>query len=308
MGRPVGSTSGREPPGGYPGGRPRHWWLPREFHRGRRLLGISKQPRNTNHSCRFSLNVRDDDADLLRELAAITSLGRVVSIPARRTSRPQVAWLISAKSDCLRLVELLERHPMRGRKAGDLDIWASAVRWWVNSDATKTIRGRNWSPMIELKHRLHANKRLGGMCRVANDVAHADWAPYFAGLFTAEGALTLSINGASVIPRAQVTLRIDDLPLVKEIQRQTQTGRVYLSRRVHPSAAWCVRRGDELSRVVQLLDEGPLRGKKAREFSVWRRAVALYSHRSLPRGKVQALMPAFRTELAAVRAYPTSTS
>jgi hypothetical protein len=63
--RPVGSKNGRVPEGGY--------------------------------RCVMSLNVRDDDGSLLHELAEKTRLGRVGSVAARPTSRPQTRWMVSAK-------------------------------------------------------------------------------------------------------------------------------------------------------------------------------------------------------------------
>jgi hypothetical protein len=160
LGRPVESRSGREPVGGYPSISPDLGGFLAGFIEGEGSFRIRKQPKNTNHGCNMTLTARDDDADLIYELARLTELGRVTWSPARGRSRPQVAWNLSAKADCIRLIEILDEYPLRGRKSRDYAIWSAAVHWWTMGDPTRTARFRDWEPMIYLKKRLQDAKQF----------------------------------------------------------------------------------------------------------------------------------------------------
>jgi hypothetical protein len=102
-------------------------------------------------TCWFQLCVRADDAAIIREIAATTGLGKVYGLVANGTSRPQVIWTVNPKHDCWRLVELLDRYPLRAKKAADFAIWREAIRTW---------RG----PRGELR-----NARLRGLMRQLRD-------------------------------------------------------------------------------------------------------------------------------------------
>src|SRR3954447_20445743 len=79
-------------------------------------------------ACVFTLGLRDDDAELLVELHALTGLGHLRPKPAFGTSMPQILWTIQRRSDCLRLAEILEQFPLRGRKSMEAEVWTRAVR------------------------------------------------------------------------------------------------------------------------------------------------------------------------------------
>jgi hypothetical protein len=64
----------------------------------------------------MTLTQRDDDADMLVDIARVTGLGRLTRRPAQRKSRPQVCWAVQSKLECRRLVDLLKRYPLRGRR------------------------------------------------------------------------------------------------------------------------------------------------------------------------------------------------
>jgi hypothetical protein len=84
-GRPVGSTSGRIPAGGYPEIDAELGGFLAGFIEGEACFSLPKQPKGQNHRCTMSLCVRADDPRLReglaaeREAAAAASISLVVS-------------------------------------------------------------------------------------------------------------------------------------------------------------------------------------------------------------------------------------
>ena len=148
----------------------------------------------------MTLCVRDDDRTLVANLAKATRTGSVTSQAAHATSKPQVIWQVCAKSDCTRLIEILDTYPLRGRKSYDYAIWRAAVRFWVGDDPTRYEKNRDWEPMRYLKLQLSAARRFDPTrgpyeIREQHPPAKSDWNAYIAGLITADGSLTLVRNG-----------------------------------------------------------------------------------------------------------------
>lgn len=256
---------------------------------------------------------RDDDVALLHWLRDSTALGHVGYVKARGSSHPQAQWTVAAKSDCVRLSEILDSAPLRGRKSLDYAIWRAAVNWWVGPDATDRPARRDWQPMIYLKRRLHHCKRYApDGCPAIIDTApglDGDWGSYLAGFLTAEGSMGILHNGDSLFPGLTVRLRLDDYGLLQQFRCRTGLGRLYIDRPRaswrSPVAMWLVRRADELPRLVQILDRHRLRGRKAREYAVWRDAALLFASNE-PRSKIRSSLRALRGELADARRYSAS--
>jgi hypothetical protein len=132
-----------------------------------------------------------------------------------------------------------------------------------------------------------------------------DWIPYIAGFLTAEGCFGIYENcGGRLRPVMRVNARADDRPLLDELANRTRAGRTYAYPRrgyqVSPVANWSVFSADDLRLLVSLLDESPPRGKKGREYAIWREAVAAVK---LPRAKAQPRLQALRSMLMATRVY-----
>jgi hypothetical protein len=167
MARPYGSTNGRVPRGGYPQVASVDGAFLAGFAEGEASFGLAQQARGHGaHRCQFSLAVRDDDMDLVRFLADTTRVGRVVPVPARGRSRPQAAWRVAAKSDCVRLTEILDQFPLRGRKSADYAIWRSALGWWIDGDPSARRPNRDWRVMAYLSERLREVKQYGASAPV----------------------------------------------------------------------------------------------------------------------------------------------
>lgn len=101
--------------------------------------------------CCAQIKLRDDDEPILHKIAAITNLGHVRAEKrhASSNSQNQAVWAIESKDECVALVDLLDRYPLRAKKSGDYAIWRKAVLFW----AEKGQRGR-WGPMEELEQQL----------------------------------------------------------------------------------------------------------------------------------------------------------
>jgi hypothetical protein len=218
-----------------------------------------------NWSCSITVNLRDDDADVLVELQRLTGLGRLYAIPGRRTSRPQVAWRIQSRLECHRLATLLERFPLRGRKRLELAVWKRALH-----ELTEDPR----SPALpNLAAEIRALRRYVNPSEATTD-DHSlgdGLIEYLGGFFTGEGCLLLSPSQC----RTVVKLRDDDRALLEQVLTATGLGRIYphpARGGTRPSVSWIVLRADELRPMVHLLEQAGLRGRKQREFVPWRRA------------------------------------
>lgn len=297
----MGSKTGRIPEGGYPEVSPELGGFLAGFIEAEGCFSIARQPGKANHRCVMRLGVRDDDAPLIHELWSSTGVGTITRLPAKGAIRPQVAWTVAAKADCLRLIELLNRNPPRGRKAADYAIWSAAVAWWADGDATRYVKNRDWSAMSYLQRRLHDAHRYCGI-KDHEDLSdgpeglESDWGWFLAGFVTGEASLNINKNGETrLLPRFQVAVRVDDLDLLRALGERAGIGRIYAPLKTGgnsaPAACWSIASRDELVACCEVLDRFPLRGRKLREYAIWKDAVHAYAGRD----------EGYRDELAALR-------
>lgn len=86
------------------------------------------------------------------------------------------------------------------------------------------------------------------------------------------------------MPQFSVTLRVDDLAVLERLAAAFG-GRINTyhvirdTRNDSPVARWHIADKRSLARLAAYLDRFPLRAKKAREYPLWRRAVAIYCER-----------------------------
>ena len=297
------------PPGGYPRVSDDLAAFLAGFMEGEACFTVQKQARGP-YGCTMKLSVRDDDELLLSELMAATRLGTLTRKGARETSRPQVVWTVLAKADCLRLMELLDRYPLRGRKSHDYALWCAAAHWWIGGDPAVTLSKRDWTPMAYLRQRLSECKRYGSAEPVSLDDGlpglTGDWHGFLSGFLTAEGHFGINSNGPNCYrPRFRLNLRADDAALLRELGARTRCGRIYSHRpngRQSPVVAWVVFSASDLLRIVRILDGFPPRGRKRRAYDVWRQAVLEYAKPG-PRRPIHDRLGELRSELAEVSAY-----
>jgi hypothetical protein len=102
---------------------------------------IRPNNRGRTWSCRMSVALRLDDADVLTDLCRVVGLGRISMKSAQGTSQPQACWNVASKRECAELTRILRTFPLRARKRHDFEIWARAVdRWVANPYDTNATR------------------------------------------------------------------------------------------------------------------------------------------------------------------------
>lgn len=264
---------------------------------------IRPNNRGRTWHCHMTVAVRDDDADLLTDLCRVTGLGRVDAKPAHGTSRPQAYWTVASKRECAELASILRAFPMRARKRRDFGIWARAVDRWTAVPYDAHAGGCFHAEMADDAGALRRVRRYVNSPPPALDAPVSDLLPYFGGFFSGEGCFGLS----GLRPRAVVKLRRDDRGVLELFAERFGLGTVRDHRpygNPNPSATWLICAGDEMGAAVRLFDAAVLRGRKRREFDVWREAAeeSVWAPMAArPRDRARVGRAADR--LAALRAY-----
>jgi hypothetical protein len=111
-------------------------------------------------ACIFKIALHADDAPILWEISERTGIGTVRTGTPKSQKGPRATWAVQSKHDCLRLIEILERFPLRAKKARDFKIWSEAVHEW----ATKYRGGKDqdWSRLAELRVELSQGRPRRG--------------------------------------------------------------------------------------------------------------------------------------------------
>lgn len=108
------------------------------------------------YDCQFSITMRSDDADILREMQRrLDGIGSI-AIRDRTSSNPQVRYCISSKKDCCVLREVLMAFPLRAKKARDFEIWCHALDAWLAHEP-----GGTWEDMSYYRDQIMLIKRFG---------------------------------------------------------------------------------------------------------------------------------------------------
>lgn len=111
--------------------------------------------------CNLCVSLRDDDRPVLELICATTGLGKVRQTYGERGVRGGVAtWQVHRKAECVELVELFDRFPLRAKKARDYVLWREAVLEWTGMQMTGSDFARNdWTRTAELKGLLQAGRK-----------------------------------------------------------------------------------------------------------------------------------------------------
>lgn len=123
---------------------------------GEGCFRIHSQRRGDYFAPTFSLKLRDDDAPILREIVALTGIGRVTQDCSRSgNSRPCCVWRVDSRASTEALARLLDCFPLRTRKARDYAIWRRAIDTRAAMKRGNRWHGpRDWTSLISLKHEL----------------------------------------------------------------------------------------------------------------------------------------------------------
>lgn len=148
------------------------YWLA-GFLDGEASFNIDRRPPSAHDpyerfSCRLALVLRVDDRQIVEEIHARTGLGLVAEKAAQprghSMSAPQIGWHVRSKMDCVALVALLDRYPLRSKKAADYRVWRQAVLAWAEMENRLRRPGKGWAridwePIARLRDELHAGRR-----------------------------------------------------------------------------------------------------------------------------------------------------
>jgi hypothetical protein len=267
---------------------------------------IRPNNRGTTWTCALAVKVRDDDAALVVDLHRSTGLGCVRPVAAHAGSKPQVDWTIQSKDECAAFAALVRKHPLRGRKRLDAQIWSEAVATWAASP--RGMSAADAARLTDLAGRLRQVRRYTGDRAPAPAQARANLEAYFGGFFAGDGYLGLTDSCALAI----VKIRRDDRPLLELFAREFGLGLVRDVPATPPSAptaAWRVVAARDLPALVELLDRAGLRGRKLRQYQAWRPAALEIGHaRQEQRSRDSSLIAAARAQLQAASEYRSEAS
>jgi hypothetical protein len=103
----------------------------------------------------FGIHLREDDAPILYTIHERLKLGRVNHGVNKRANnaKPIAYWNVQALDACWQLCLILDRYPLRAKKAGDFRIWREAVevrRSWP----FRVPAERDWSRIYRLQYEL----------------------------------------------------------------------------------------------------------------------------------------------------------
>ena len=105
------------------------------------------------HAPYFALKLRADEHSLLIRIKHTLGMGSIYR--EDREPNPTEKWVVSDRAGCQRLVDLLDKYPLRAKKRLDFLVWREAVCEW-----TDRPRGNRWhgpadnSRMAALRRRL----------------------------------------------------------------------------------------------------------------------------------------------------------
>lgn len=107
----------------------------------------------------FTLGLRGDDVAVIEEIEGTVGFGRIHHTTGTDHC-PMVRWSVCSQADCLALVEMLDRCPLRSRKAVDYAIWRRAVQRWravVRTGAANPhVNAAVWADIAILRAELDA--------------------------------------------------------------------------------------------------------------------------------------------------------
>lgn len=253
--------------------------------------------------CDCAVSLRDDDREILVMYRDKLGLGHLTSVPARNGSRAQVQWTVGSKLECRVLMELLDAHPLRGRKRAEYEIWRQAVALWASKGygLGPGVRARLAQLAAYLKAEcVYREPRAGARLMDMTDRYAAN---YFAGFFSGEGCFGLPRRGARFV----IKLRRDDRLLLDAFCRDFAIGSVVDVAAVEPwspAAVWHVTGAHDVLSGIALFESAPLLGRKARQYEAWRPGAQAVARAILRRAPVDdTVVEDARRALARATAY-----
>jgi hypothetical protein len=229
----------------------------------------------TSWQCSLAMRLRADDTPLLARLCRWSGAGMLAAVPARATSHPQTVWTVQRQADCLRMMSILDRHRLLGKKLGEYEIWRAAIAAWTGTGDDRH------SMITECRDRLREHRRADNVANLSGvDITNHQLFAFLAGFVTAEAHFGATPEGH---PHFRINLRNDDREILRLFRNRLGIGRladVPPYRTSRAARSWRIGRLDELRILTQVLDRHPPRGRVMRIYEAWRELVLLRDRRS----------------------------
>jgi hypothetical protein len=253
--------------------------------------------------CGCGVSLRDDDRRILVDLQTGLGLGRLTPVPARNGSRPQLLWKIESKLECSVLVDLLDEHPLRGRKVKEYAIWREAVSAWAARRYGLAPGSRSRLEQLATALKAAREYRTPGPDADLPVLTDPHAQQYFAGFFSGEGSFGLGQRDARFV----IKLRRDDRPLLEAFRDRFGVGSVCdvaTPEPWSPAAIWHVTAARDVLRGIALFQRAGLLGRKKRQFEAWRSGAEAVATAKVQRVPVdRQVVDAARGNLARATAY-----
>jgi hypothetical protein len=209
-------------------------------------LAIRPTNGGTTWQCVLAVCLRADDTPLLGELCRWSGAGMLQAVPAYRTSQPQTNWIVQRQADCLRMVSILDRYPLLGKKLGQYEIWREAIVAWTGP------RSDRHAVIAQCRERLRAHRRPGVLARTSVvSITDDRLLAFLAGFATAEAHFGATSEGH---PHFRINLRRDDGELLRAFRDRLRLGRVVdvpPYRTSHAAVSWQIGRLSELRAIYE---------------------------------------------------------
>lgn len=115
-------------------------------------FGIKAHSRGT-HAPFFALKMRADERGLLELIRRTVGIGTITD--EFREPHPMSRWVVQDKAGCARLVDLLDKYPLRAKKRNDFMVWRESVCEFVDRP-----RGNRWHGSVDNRRMAVLRDRL----------------------------------------------------------------------------------------------------------------------------------------------------
>lgn len=224
----------------------------------------------TSWQLTLGMRLRADDTPLLARLCRWSGVGTLSEVRAQGNSRPQTCWTVRRQADCLRMVSILDRHRLLGKKLGEYEIWRTAIGAWTGGqDHRQLVIG-------ECRDRLRAYRDADNVAAPTEvSITDHQLLAFLAGFVTAEAHFGVTAEGH---PFFVINLRHDDREILRLFRDRLGIGRlvdVPPYRTSRAAVSWRIGRLQELRVLTREFDRYPPRGRVLRIYEAWRELVLL---------------------------------
>ena len=238
--------------------------------------------------CSLAVKVRDDDAQLIRNVRDVLRCG-VVRQHKEHSVNPnqkgQIIWACGKIGECRHiLIPLLDKYPPRSKKRRDYEIWRKLVMGI--SDGFHLNGNRDY--IINLREELRDIKRYTAQptMNISGNNFHLDTSGYawLSGWVDGEGYLGATPNKGdrSIQCYLRVKVRDDDAPLICAVRDFLGCGGILhfpAYGKSRPSVEWFCNTRACREILIPIFDKYELRSKKSRDYGIWREIIMLVSEK-----------------------------